>query len=205
MEIKTNDGPSFERIAVIEKSTGGLIETYEWWDVKGVGGNFKSNEKPSHGEDIIYHGVLENSFVSKGGEYIGDFKRAEWYEKNKLKVYEPYPHGVAILMNDDLTGIVGYYGYTHRGGCTFKIGDKIFDGNYEPQEKDYTPEQWAGWVKEYNDGIAQAEADGDTWWADDIRNDGVARYIPYRLRGERTIENWEDAIQAAKNMSDHLS
>jgi hypothetical protein len=204
MEIKTNDSPTFEEIAIIEKATGGLIKTHEWWVVKGVDGNFTTRQKPSHEEDIVHHGVLENSFVSKEGEYIGDFKQAKWYQKHKLKVYEPYAHGVAeaYTENGDLEG---YCGYTHRGAQIFRIGDRLFDELYEPKEKDYPAEQWAGWVKEYNDGIAKAEAEGDTWWADDIRNDGISRYIPFKLRGSKVIETLEEAAQAAINLSKHLS
>ncbi len=204
MEIKTNDSPTFEEIAIIEKATGGLIKTHEWWVVKGVDGNFTTRQKPSHEEDIVHRGVLENSFVSKEGEYIGDFKQAKWYQKHKLKVYEPYAHGVAeaYTENGDLEG---YCGYTHRGAQIFRIGDRLFDELYEPKEEDYPAEQWAGWVKEYNDGIAKAEAEGDTWWADDIRNDGISRYIPFKLRGSKVIETLEEAAQAAINLSKHLS
>jgi len=204
MDIKTNNDPTFEKIAIIEKATGGLIKTHEWWVVKGVDENFKSNQKPKHEEDIVYHGVLNNSFVSKGGEYIGDFEKAKWYQKHRLKVYEPYAHGVAEVYTED-GELEGYCGYTHRGAQIFRVGDRLFDALYEPKEEDYTPEQWAEWVKEYNDGIAEAEANGDTWWADDIRNDGISRYITFKLRGPKIIKTLEEAAQAAINLSKHLS
>ena len=92
--------PSFEEVAIIEKITGGKIGIHEWWVVKGTEGSFTSRIKPSNEDDIISHGVLENSFMSQGGEYIGAFDRAEWYKKHKLKVYEPYPHGVAESYNE---------------------------------------------------------------------------------------------------------
>ena len=204
MEIKTNNSPTFEEIAIIEKATGGKIGTHEWWVVKENSESFKSIQKPSHDADIIDHGILENSFISHGKEYIGDFDRAQWYYKYKMKVYEPYPHGVAERYNEDGT-LMGYHGYTHRGGCTFKIGDKFFDDNYKPKEEDYESEQWVKWVKEYDDGIAEAEGKGDTWWANDIKRDGIARFIPFQMRGAKTIKTWDDAIQAAINMSKHLS
>jgi hypothetical protein len=174
-------GPTPEEIAIIENVTGGKITTH-----------------------TFEGGTLDNSFVSQTGEYIGDFKRAQWYVKNKLKVYNPYPHGVAELYNDN-DELIGYYGYTHRGGQTFKIGDRLFDEKYEPKEEDYSSEQWQNWMNEYNNRIIEAESNNDTWWADDIRRDGISRFIPYKLRGSKIIENWGDAIQAAKNMSNHLS
>lgn len=194
---------SDEAIAAIEKATAGKIGTYEWWVVREKDGTIKTHHKPSPDADIVHEAKLEFSFMSQGGEYIGGYDRAQWYALHGLKVYEPFPHGVAEKV-DDQGNTEGYVGYTHRGACTFKIGDKLFDENYEPKEEDYTPEQWQGWVKEYNDGIAESEAKGDQWWADDIRKDGISRFIPYKLRGAKTIENWEDAIQAAINMSNYL-
>jgi hypothetical protein len=196
--------PSFEEVAIIEKITGGKIGIHEWWVVKGTEGSFTSRIKPSNEDDIISHGVLENSFMSQGGEYIGAFDRAEWYKKHKLKVYEPYPHGVAESYNED-GELEGYCGYTHRGAQIFKIGDRLFDKNYEPNKEDYTPEQWGSWVEEYNKGIDEAESEGDTWWAEDIRRDGISRYIPFKLKGKKTIENLNEAALAAKNLSNYLS
>jgi hypothetical protein len=204
MELKSKNSPTFEEIAVIEKSTGGKIEIHEWWVVKGVDENFTTKQKPSHEADIVFHGSLENSFMSRGGEYIGDFDRAKWYQKHRLKVYEPYPHGVAESYNED-GNLEGYCGYTHRGANIFRIGDRLFDEAYEPKEEDYPQEQWQGWVKEYEDEIAESESKGDTWWANDIRNDGIGRFIPFKLKGPKVIENFEEAAQAARNLSDHLS
>jgi hypothetical protein len=204
MKTKTTNDPTFEQIAIIEKATGGLIKKYEWWVIKGVGESFISHKKPSHEEDIIYHGVLENSFVSKDGKYIGDFKRAHWYQKHRLKVYEPYAHGVAEAYTKD-GKLEGYCGYAHRGAQVFKIKDRLFDETYKPKEEDYSSKQWAKWVKEYKDGITQAESEGDTWWANDIQNDGIGRYVTFKLRGTKVIETLEEAAQAAINLSNYLS
>lgn len=202
-ELKTK-GPTFEEIAVIEKATGGKIGKYEWWVVKGVDGNFDSKIKPSNEEDILYHGVLDNSFISQNGEYIGNFGKAKWYYETRLKVYEPYPHGVAVAL-DENGEVEGYVGYTHRGANIFKIGDRLFDARYEPKEEDYTQEQWQSYVCRYNEALDKAEKDNDEWWANDIKSDGVERFIPFKMRGNKTIENFEEAIQAAINLSKHLS
>lgn len=203
-KIKTNEDLTFEEIAVLEKQTGGKIDTYEQWVVKGTNEHFRTTQKPSHKEDIIDHMILENSFLSQGGEYIGDVERAKWYAKHRLKVYEPYPHGVSEVYDEN--GVLnGYCGYTHRGAQIFCIGDRLFDASYEPKEEDYTPLQWAGWLQEYNNGIADAEANGDTWWAEDIKKDGISRYIPFKLRGPKVCETLEECAQAAINISNYLS
>lgn len=195
---------SFEEIAIIEKATGGKIGTHEWWVVKGVEENFTTNRKPSHEQDIIYHGVLENSFLSQGGEYIGNFEQAKWYYETRLKVYESYPNGVAIAL-DENGNIEGYVGYTHRGGSMFRIGERLFDETYEPKEEDYTQEQWQSYICRYNEALDKAEKEGDEWWANDIKTDGIARFIPFKMRGNKIIENLDEAALAAKNLSNHLS
>lgn len=202
--INNKTEPSFEEIAIIEKATGGKIGTYEWWVVKGVDGTFNSTQKPKNESDILDHSILENSFMSQRGEFIGNVDRSKWYQKYRLKVYEPYPHGVAEAYNES-GELEGYCGYTHRGAQIFRIGDRLFDEKYEPKEEDYTPEQWAGWVKEYNDEIAEYEAKGDTWWVNDIKSDGVGRYIPFKLRGPKIIETFDECITAAINLSKYLS
>jgi hypothetical protein len=202
-EIKTNSGPTIEEIAIIEKVTGGIIGTYEWWEVRGVDGTFKSHIKPKHEADIIYHGILKNSFMSHNGTYIGDLLRAEWYQKHHFKVYEPHPLGVAEVYKDEK--LVGYCGYTHRAASVFNIGDRLFEEHYKPKQEDYTPLQWVMWVEEYDKALQQAKDTEDNWWFRDIESDGIGRFIPFKLRGSKLIETFDECIQAAINLSNYLS
>lgn len=205
MELKqNNNSPSFEEVAILEKKTGGKIGKYEMWTVKGTSSVFQSIIKPKNKEDIIDYMVLENSFMSQNGEYIGNYNKAKWYAKNNLKVYEPYAHGVAIILNEN-SDIEGYYGYTHRGGQSFKIGDRLFEETYIPKKEDYTDEQWESYVNEYNKVLQDAKEEGNEWWIKDIENDNVSRVIPYKMRGSKTCNTLEDCIKAAINMSKHLS
>jgi len=204
MKLETNQSPTFEEIAVIEKATNGLIKTHEWWVVKGAEDNFKTNRKPANEQDIVYHGVLENSFVSKSGEYIGGFDRAQWYQKHRLKVYEPYASGVAESYNEN-GQLEGYCGYTHRGAQIMRIGDRLFEETYEPKQEHYTQEQWQGWVNDYYDSLAEAEAEGNQFWIQNIKEDGISACIPFKMRGSKVIETFEEAAQAAINLSKHLS
>ena len=179
---------------------------HEWWVIKGADGDINPTvkQKPSNEEDIVYYGVLENSFLSQGNVYIGDFSRAEWYRKHRLKVYEPYPSGVAELYNE-VGELEGYCGYTHRGACTFRLGDRLFDETYEPVAEHYDAEQWAKWQQEYEDSLAEAKAEGNQFWIDDIINDGICACVPFKMRGSKVIETFEEAAQAAINLSNHLS
>ena len=169
--------------------------------------------------------TLSNSFLSQDGTYIGDVKEGWRYYTNNLIVCREYPNGVAIklktyspdnkLKNEikdpyvnyvaeqiENDNVVGYYGYTHRGGQTFKIGDRLFQEDYNPKQEDYTEKEWAKFEKKFLKSLANAEDDLDRKW---MEKDGISHVIPFRLRGPKAIETWEEARQAAINMSKYLS
>jgi hypothetical protein len=127
-----------------------------------------------------------------------------------MTVCEEYPNGVAIVwntVNSDKTlmsgqdGIKGYRGYTHRGGATFKIGDRLFDEKYNPVVEDYDEKEFTKWWKTYTKSYKK----GDNFDRKHIYNDGIKSVIPFNKRGKHTIKNWEDARTAAINMSKYLS
>jgi hypothetical protein len=187
MEGYSNIDP--KKVELIEKYTGGVIGTHKW-----------DNDEF----------VLEDSFLTKDGKYIGNIETAWWYFQNGMTVCEEYPNGVAIVwntVNSDKTlmsgwgGIKGYYGYTHRGGGLFKIGDRLFDEKYNPVVEDYDEKEFTKWWKTY----IKSYKKGDDFDRKHIYNDGIKSVIPFNKRGKHTIKNWEDARTAAINMSKYLS
>jgi len=169
-----------ECVYKINKYTGGVIK----------GHTFGDNNEHS----------LSNSFLTKDGEYIGDIERGWWYYKNNMKVCDEYPHGVAERYDDE-GNLIGYHGYTHRGGQTFKIGDRLFDPSYKPKEEDYEEWEWAGWKLDFDKRYSESD-DLDKRWMDES---GVSYVIPYKKRGKSLIENMDECLQAAINMSKDLS
>jgi len=171
--------------------------------------------------------TLNNSFLTQDGDYIGDVKEGWRYYKNNLIVCREYPHGVAIKLKTyvldsnnkwknwikdpyenyvteqmDNDNIVGYYGYTHRGGQTFKIGDRLFQEDYNPKQEDYTEKEWTEFEKKFQKALDNAKDDSHRDW---MEEEGISYIVPFRLRGPKAIETWEEAKQAAVNMSGHLS
>lgn len=196
-----------EKMAFINKYTWGKIGTHHV-------GNNKSDEF-----------TLKDCFITQDGEFIGDVKDAWRYYKNNMIVCREYPHGVAIVLKTyspdnklknsikdpyenyvteqmENDNIVGYYGYTHRGGQTFKIGDRLFQENYKPQKEDYTEKEWTEFEKKFQKSLDDAEDDSHRDW---MEEDGISYVVPFRLRGPKLIETWEEARQAAINMSKYLS
>jgi hypothetical protein len=117
-----------------------------------------------------------------------------------MVVCDEYPHGVAEIYDDE-ENLIGYRGYTHRGGQTFKIGDRLFDSTYKPKEEDYEEWEWAGWKIKYYKSFNEGD-DLDKKW---MFKEGISYVIPYTKRGKKIIENWDEALQAAINMSKDLS
>lgn len=197
-----------EKIIKICMYTGGTIKTYEWWEVRGVNGVFKSSSVPKNKKDIVFHGKLENSFMY-GNTYLGDIKAGWWYYQNRLVVCETYPKGVAIKVKKDywsgdvpyMDSIEGAYGFSHRGGQLFLIGDRLFENDYQPHVGDYTPEQWKMWHDKYRKAFAKASNSEKRL----VASNGVRAYIPFNMRGRITITSMKDMIQSANNLSKHLS
>lgn len=193
---------------------------------KFTGGQIKDFQIPDYPND---EGLLTDSFLSLKGEYIGNYDDAWWFFKNNMVVCEDYPNGVAIILNSfklkvkltnalkdkfenwfceqwENDNLVGYYGYTHRGGQTFKIGDRFFDENYEPKKQDYTKDEWAKFeherimsaIREVKSGYAKTREEA-------FKNIPISDVIPFKMRGSKCIENWNEAKQSAINMSKYLS
>ena len=188
MESKKDLGKEItqEEIQEIERLTGGKIGTHKF----GLNNEY----------------TLECSFLSLKGEYIDDLNRAQWYVKNKMMVDEKHPRGVAAVITPETYGtdnpvIEGMYGYTHRGGNIFRIGDRLFDEKYKPVKGDYTEEEWEKWETEFNEKHEEGDELDKKW----MEMGGISYVIPYRLRGSKLIETMEEAFEAAKNMSNYLS
>jgi len=196
-----------EKVTLINKWTWGKIGTHHV-------GNNKSDEF-----------TLNDCFLTQDGEFIGDVKDAWRYYKNNMIVCREYPHGVSIVLktyapdnklNNSIKdpyenyvteqmengNVVGYYGYTHRGGQTFKIGDRFFQEDYEPVSEDYSKEEWKEFEIKFQKSLANAEDDLERKW---MKESGISYVIPFKMRGPKVIETWEEAREAAINMSKYLS
>ena len=121
-------------------------------------------------------------------------------------VDEKYPNGVAALITENTYGtdnpvIEGMYGYTHRGGQLFKIGDRLFESEYKPSKEDYEENQWNEFQERFKNLYEESD-DLDRDWMD---RDGISYVIPFKLRGKKIIENMGEAFEAAENVSKYLS
>jgi len=187
----------------INNLTGGMIVDYTTPDY--------------HNEE----GILTNSFVSYNGVYIGDYASGWWYVKNNMVVNHKFPNGVAIVLKEPVryykyldeyknTGKIrdeyvrGYYGYSHRGGQIFSLGDRLFDELYIPKKEDYTQEEWDKFIDDREIAIKR-EIDEYGMTEEEVNKMPIADVILFKKRGAKIIKIWEEAEQAAINMAKYLA
>ncbi len=144
------------------------------------------------------------SFLSKDGSYIGSYDMGWWYVKKNMIVCDDYPHGVSIVLKkpakqiksidklDFKKDVKGYCGYSHRGGVTFTIGDRLFDEKYRPKESDYTKSQWNKFSADRNKSVKQMIKEGYSE-KEAMKYTSISDAIPFRLRGRKIISTWEEA------------
>jgi hypothetical protein len=213
-----NESIDPEKIELINKHTGGVIKDHEWWTTKDKNGDtHQRNTLTEDDEEIVSHHMLRNSFLTHDGKYIGDIQRAWWFYKNNFIVYDEKPNIVAIKLNPysynkrywgiNSDNVEGVYGFSHRGGQLFKLGDKIFEPNWDPYSEDdplefFTEKEWEGYQERRRKSERKQKDEG---WLHEGESTPITDYIPFKRRGKKTIKTWEDAIQAAKNLGSYLS
>ena len=174
-----------ETITRIEKETGLKVYTHKF------------------GPNMEYE--LPNSVHTPDGKYVGSIEEGWWYVKNGLRSTKgSHPH-TAWAKNTKQ-----WIGYSHRGSCAFGKGDKLFDAKWSPKEEDllkyeqYFTKKLDQYEKEYQEweqssSEHKAPADEMTMakWA--------TQFIPFKLRGSKTIHSYEDAYKAAVNFANYIS
>ena len=174
-----------ETITRIEKETGLKVYTHKF------------------GPNMEYE--LPNSVHTPDGKYVGSIEEGWWYVKNNLRSTKgSHPH-TAWAKNTKQ-----WIGYSHRGSCAFGKGDKLFDAKWSPKEEDllkyeqYFTKKLDQYEKEYQEweqssSEHKAPADEMTMvkWA--------TQFIPFKLRGSKTIHSYEDAYKAAVNFANYIS
>lgn len=93
-----------------------------------------------------------------------------------------------------------YYGFSHRGGAFFGIGDMLFDINNENIRLYYENKQFR---KEYIECLKKYINDGYDF--EDVVNSGIKHIVPFKCRGRKIIEDMQEAYVAACNFAKYLS
>lgn len=172
-----------EAVSLIEKNTGLKVGTHK----------FGPNEEY----------VLPNSVFTPDGKYVGSIDEGWWYYQSGLRATKgSHPH---TAWNKTAKQWVGY---SHRAACAFGKGDKLFDPNWIPKDEDllkyesYYVKHLHEFEKEYT---AWENSTSEHKEEDFNLNKWAAGYIPFKLRGSKTIHSYEDAYEAAVNFAKYVS
>lgn len=186
-----------KKIEMIETLTGGLIGDHK----------IENNNDPDF--------VLPYSFLTRDGKYLGSIREAWDYVENRLIICPTNPFGVAIQVKKEFFNmkkrsstiqnysdefIEGFYGFSHRGGSLFKLGDRLFDPEYYPRMEDYDSKEWKKFRKKLEKSVSKQMKETGM-----IEANSVREHMPFNKRGKIVIETWEQAEQAALNLSQYLS
>lgn len=149
--------------------------------------------------------TLPNSCMNPDGVYVGSIEEGWWYFTNGLRATKgSHPHTAWSKKTKQ------WIGYSHRASCAFGKGDKLFDANWKPSDADLPKyhqfylkhlgeyyKEVEEWSKSTSDHKAADEEMTLAGWA--------VNYIPFRLRGSKTIHSYEDAYKAAVNFAKYVS
>lgn len=174
-----------EKKWLISKNTGGKIGPY-----------FPDQNEPLYNSFVYidYSGSVPKTVL------IGDIELGWMFYENKMRVCPTYPKNVAIKIDSDWN-VLEFYGYSHRGGQTFKIGDRIFDSNFVPIPEHYEEWEWIGYTDKFQEVLDKA----DKFEKERLLEDGIVSIIPFTRRGSITIETNEQAELAAYSFSRYVN
>lgn len=171
-----------EKVVLIEKYTGGLVK-----EKISVDNESKSGYNLSH------------IFLTKSKKYVGDIFLGWFYFKNQLMVLEDKPNGVAVKYEN--RKIDGYFVMTERVNVMVRIGDRIFDEDYNPSKSEFTKKDWDKWRKKFN--IIYSRALG--WQKKELNRRGMFHFIPHNLRGFKKIRTLEQAKETAIKIYNYIT
>ena len=93
-----------------------------------------------------------------------------------------------------------YYGYSHRGGAFFGIGDMLFDENKEKETLYYRNKSFRiSFIKHLIKYI------NNPFDFEDLVTNGITSIVPFKCRGSKIIEDMQEAYVAASNFAKYLS
>ncbi len=94
-----------------------------------------------------------------------------------------------------------FVGYSHRGHGYFGRGDMLFDIDKEDESFYYNQKEFRN---KFIERLKYYNKHNDVFLFEDLIHDGIKNIVPFRKRGNKIIETWEDAERAASNFAKYL-
>ena len=171
-----------EKVSLIEKYTGGIVKEKILVD----------NESKSG-----YN--LSHIFLTKSKKYVGDIFLGWYYFKNQLMILEDKPNGIAIKYKN--RKIEGYLVMTEKINVMLRIGDRIFNEDYNPSKSEFSKKEWNKWRKKFY--VVHSNALG--WQKKELDRRGMFHFIPHNLRGFKKITTLDQAKESAIKIYNYIT
>jgi hypothetical protein len=138
--------------------------------------------------------------LNRTGKVVGSLDDLEWmFLLNCVADY----HESNVVYSWDKKGWIGF---SHRGRQLFRVGDRIFEEDYVPKKKDYSNEQWMAFIEARNYSYTKyCEEHPGMEKQEYNKFHPLVDFIPFVLRGARTITSDPRARRAAINFSRYVA
>ncbi len=170
-----------EKVALIEKYTGGLVK-----------------EKIEIDNESDSGFTRKYIFLTKNKKYVGDLFKGWRYYLNQMMVTEERPDSISVKYKDKK--IDAYYIDIENETLTIKIGDRIFDEKYRPSQSDFKKDEWDEWNKKFNTFYNKSKE----WKQRRLKKVGIVLFMPYNKRGFKKIKTNEEAKDTAIRIYDYI-
>lgn len=148
--------------------------------------------------------IWPDATFENGHVYVSNHKHMEpplWIFKKKYDLVATDHPNVLYEKN-----IKKYIGYSHRGSCSFGIGDMLFTEDLKDYSEYYRNPKYR-W--KYILTLLEYHIRGDYLAFEDLCEDniighGISQIIPFREKGTKRIETLDEAYQAALNFLNYM-
>lgn len=152
----------------------------------------------------------EKATFQKYDEETQGFNTAPWSE-NQNEIYNVYVAGYSVhsvgkmILKHDMHKTEsdqvlkfgeGFYGFSHRAGCTFEKGDMLFEEGFKVT-KDHP--KWVEYETKHKENLIEDPQCYGKF------EEHVMDYVNFKERGSKVIETSEECYAAALNFAKHVS
>lgn len=189
-KVVTRIIPKIEnRLVVLNENSKVLIEKYTSCEL---------HRKVELNDEIESGSIITHNLVYDKKYFWGDVDFAWWMFKNQIIVSKERPQFLAFKYENGK--IISGYIKLKSGGLFIKIGDKIFENNYNPSAPYHEPKFWKKILKEYYKELRKADKETKG----KIIKQGFKKYIPVQQHGRFQIITKEDLILSAERIFNFL-
>ena len=176
--------------------------------VKEISKDFKSKVCAAA---VLYWGTKNIEIITPSTTHIivlnGDTTESiTYYEEvfgiiNKLKL-PVFTRNPQVIFDYDTEK---YYGYSHRGCCGFGLGDMLFSPEITPKRIETFYYANRKYRKAFVKALKEYVKEDDSYLFKSLVEGGIMDVVPFKEKGTKIIETYDEAFEAASNFANYIS